>query len=273
VWELEAMDDLEVVQFGGNYNAMIEEEQYLLQLAERYTGVQTPMQGFGAGMMDGKRGIYNSQGTLALLASGNKRLDIYLRRLKYPFHRIGGNIFHSYREFGGEQNGTEFAAFGANGEQLRKIFGMREPSNYRGLFFDISASDAGSNRELDRQNLLLMANTMASYYRQIVEAATTLAQMPADHPLSALLIQVLTSARDLADRLLFVFEIGDRKRLLPDVQEVLGGGVGRNGAANAPGAPQPEGPVGVDELQSLSTSLTALTGGGFNSAGGGGRPQ
>jgi hypothetical protein len=269
VFELENMDDLDVFQFGQNYNSMIEEESFLLQMAERYTGIQPPMQGFGAGAMEGKRGIYNSGGTLALLAEGNKRLDIFLRRVRFPFHRIGNCIAYSYRQFRDEW--PEIELMGESGVKLKELLNAKDPKGITNLLYDISASDAGTNRELDRQNLLLMANTMAAYYRQVTEASTFMAQLPPDSPLAPLLMSVLNGARDLANRLLFVFDIGDRDRLLPDVQELLTGG--RGGAANIPGMPESEGPLERDQLQGISTYLTALASGGTEEAGGGGRPQ
>jgi hypothetical protein len=259
VFEVEQMEDLEQLQFGGNYNSMIEEEQYLLQLAERYTGIQTPMQGFGAGAMEGKRGIYSSGGTMALLAEGNKRLDVYIRRSRYAFHGIGNRIFQSYKEF--RPNGLELDAFGEQAAELKRIFNIQEPKEFRGLFFDIGAADSGANRELDRQNLLLMANTMASYYRQIVESSSMLAQLSPEHPLYNILLAVLGGAKDLADRLLFQFEIGDRKRLLPDVQQILQGGPAPDGYTQPSGMPEAEGDASFDGIQNLSTQLTAITGG------------
>jgi hypothetical protein len=260
VFDVEAMDDLDILQFGGNYNSMMEEESFLLQLAERYTGIQAPMQGYGAGVLEGKRGVYNTQGTLALLAEGNKRLDIFLRRLRLPFSRFGNLLFQSYKEF--RPNGPELEAFGKASDFLKQVFQIKEPHQYRGLFFDIGASDSGTNRELDRQNLLLMANTMAAYYRQVVEASVTLSQLPENHPLQNILLSTLDGAKDLADRLLFVFDIGDRQRLLPDVRAVLEGGPGRGGAAQPPGMPEPEEAVGVGQLQDISTRLAAFSGRG-----------
>jgi hypothetical protein len=260
VFELENLDDLDILQFGGNYNSMIEEEQFLLQIAERYTGIGSPAQGTSAGQMEGSRGVYSSGGTLALLAEGNKRLDIFNRRLRLPFHRTGRLIFHSYRDFGAEQLTAELEAFGEAKEFLKRVFNVREPRVYNGVFFDIGASDSGANRELDRQNTLLMANTLSAYYRQVVESSTMLAQIPPDNPLRGILISVLEGAKDLADRLLFLYEIGDRKRLLPNVSEILNGGSSRPGASNVPGAPEAEDSLGLGELSGLSENLAALTG-------------
>jgi hypothetical protein len=273
VFELENIDDLQPLTFGGQYNSMIDEENFLLQLAERTTGISPPMQGAGAGSMQGKRGIYSSMGTLALLAEGNRRIDIYLKRLQYPMHRLGNLIYQSYRTF--QPNGAQYSMWGEAGQAIQKTYAFKEPPDYRGYFFEMSASDSSANKETDRTALLLMANTMAGYYRQIVEAATAVAQQPPGSPISAVLLLVLDGAKDLADRLLFSFDIGDRKRLLPDVRTVLGGApdAGAQQAQSA-GVPGSEGAVSGADLQALSQRLGAINGGSPAPAGngGGGRP-
>lgn len=270
VFELENMDDLDLFTFQGNYNSMLEEEAYLMQLAERYTGIQPPMQGMGAGSMDGKRGIYQSQGTLALLSEGNKRLDIFLRRVRAPFASIGRCIAYSYKQF--REEWPEITLMGESGRYLEEILNAKDPKGLTNLVYDISASDAGTNRELDRQNLLLMANTMAAYYRQVVEAGTFLAQLPEGHPVAPLLLSTLEGARDLANRLLFVFEVGDRDRLLPDLSQIFPTG-GREGVAQPPGMPGTAEPIGQQQLQDIVSYLTALSGRGAEGAGGSGLPQ
>jgi hypothetical protein len=268
VFELENIDDLQPLTFGGQYNSMIDEESFLLQLAERTTGISPPMQGAGAGGLSGKRGNYASMGTLALLAEGNRRIDIYLKRLQYPMHRVGNLIYQSYRTF--KPNGAEYSMWGQNGQAIQKSYQFKEPADYRGYFFEMSASDSSANKETDRTALLLMANTMAGYYRQIVEAATAVAQQPPGSPISAVLLLVLDGAKDLADRLLFSFDIGDRKKLLPDMRSVLGGSP-QAGAeqANALGMPSSEEPVSVGDIQGLSQRLSAINGGGTAGPGNG----
>jgi len=258
VFELEAMDDMDVLNLNVSYNSMIDEEKFLLFLAEQYSGVQAPMQGYGAGVLQGKRGIYNSGGTLAMLAEGNRRLDIFLHRARYPFHDLGQLIYQSYKQF--RPDGAEYKQWGSNGAAFKKSFSITEPTDYPGFFFNISAADASANKEVDRTALLLMANTMAGYYRQIVEAAATVTQLPPEHPLREVLITVLDGAKDLASRLLFSFDIGDRSRLLPDVRTILGGSP-RAGAEQAQrvGVPGSDEPVSIDRLRQLQENLTSVT--------------
>jgi hypothetical protein len=257
VFELADMDDLQPLTFGGSYNSMIDEESFLLQLAERTTGITTPMQGAGTGSLAGKRGIYANTGTLAMLAEGNRRLDIYLKRLRFPMHSIGDLIYQSYRTF--NPTGAEFTSWGKTGEAIKRIWSFTEPDSMPGYFFEMAASDAGANKETDRTALLLMANTMAAYYRQVTEAASVAGQVPDGHPLRQTLLMVLDGAKDLADRLLFAFDIGDRKRLLPDMRQILGGGT-QQGAdqAVASGMPGTEEPLSIDRLQALRQATSAV---------------
>lgn len=257
VFELEDMADIEMLTFGGQYNDMITEEGFLLQLAERTTGISPPMQGAGVGGLNGQRGIYSSQGTMALLAEGNQRIDIYLRRMRFPMHNIGNLIYQSYRTF--KPEGAEYRTWGKYGQAVKQSFNFKEPEGYPGFFFEMSASTGSVNKESDRTALLLMANTMSAYYRQLVEAVSSMAQIPDGHPLKATLMLVLDGAKDLADRLLFAFDIGDRKRLVPDVRTAFGGSP-QAGAeqADSLGMPTAEGDVPIDGIQTLSNSIGAL---------------
>lgn len=271
VFEVDAMDDLEMLTSGGNYNSLMEEEESLNATAERYTGLSPAMQGFGAGTV-GKRGIYSSMGTMALLSEGNKRLDIYIKRMRRPFHRIGSQIFTSYRDFKDTQ---EFASYGPNGDLLKQAFSLREPDGFKGFFFDLGASDASANKEVDRQNLLLMANTMSAYYRQIMELLPNVIQAPDGSPFKELGLQILDGARDLANRLLFSFDVYDRNKLLPDVREMLGGGEKpqpRSPAADQVGLPQAEGDVSPSQLSALSSAIGKV-GGGLGPSNATPRPQ
>ena len=270
VFEVDNMDDLDILTFGGNYNGMMDEEAGLDAEAERYTGISPAAQGFGSGVV-GKKGIYSSQGTLALLAEGNKRLDIYLRRIRRPFHNLGSQIFTSYRDFA--SGAKVWAAYGQNGDLLKQAFSLREPDGFKGLFFGIGASDSSANKEIDRQNLLLMANTMAAYYKQLMSLIPAVVQAPEGSPFKELGLQILDGARDLANRLLFAFDVHDRQHMLPDVRKILGGGESaeRSPAADKAGVPQAEGAVSESELQGLSQSVSQIA--GSSGAQNGGRPQ
>lgn len=257
VFEVDSMDDMSPVQGNGNYNGMIEEENMVISLAERYTGVSQPMQGMGTGTM-GKRNTYANTGTLALLAEGNRRIDIYIKRLRYPMSRLGSLIVEYKRNFS-DLNGL--SEWGDNGQLVQQALQQRER-----YFYDIAASDAGSNRETDRSALLLLSNTAASYYNQLMQAANTLAQLPADKPtpLRELLLQIVEGGADLFRRILVSFNIDDRKKLVPNLRQLMGGGGPSGGAGTPTAGPAnaPPGAISPDQLSTLSNYLTQVAGQG-----------
>src|SRR5215831_10569034 len=194
--ELDEMDDLEMLSTQTNYNSMIDEEQFVMSNAERKIGISPSMQGFGQGQAAGKRGIYATGATLALLSEGNRPFDIYLMRLRYPFHRIGRLTVQSYNQFAP----SYFDKFGEKGRAIKSAFGLVDREGK--LLFDPSAATASTNREVDRQNLLQMAGILAQYYTQIIQLTQMVATIPSNNPISGVIFQVLDSAKDLANRIL-----------------------------------------------------------------------
>jgi len=263
-FELDAMDDLDMMATNVNYNSMIEEEGFLQGLASTYTGISAPQQTMGGGVLEGKRGIYSAQGTMAMLQEGNDRPNLYLREFREPMHKIGRLMFRSHRDL--RSTPIPFSLWGKYGQYLQNVFALPEPPDYDPVFFAIGASDGGANKEIDRTNLLLMANTMAGYYNQLTQAVSVAATQPEGSPIRETLLLVLDGAKDLADRLLFVFDIGDRKKLIPDVRDVLGGGDGSGGqylptsesGANEAGLPQSEEAVPISGIQNLARSISSL---------------
>jgi hypothetical protein len=256
VFELDEMDDLEPMLLPTNYNSMIDEEQFVMSLAERYVGISPSMQGFGQGQAAGKRGIYATGATLALLSEGNRRQDIFIRRLRYPFHRLGRLTTLSYNQYAPDY----FDKFGPTGEKIKEAFRLVD-ERQGSLLYAPTASSASSNRETDRQSLLQMAGTLQQYYSSIIQLTQMVSQIPPESPVHSISLMVLDGARDLVERILFAFDIGDRERIIPDVTKILAGSPGQGQAAQPPGLQQPQGPVRPSELQSVLQRIAAVSGG------------
>lgn len=256
VIELDEMDDLEAFGIQGNYNSMIDEEQFVMSLSERYIGISPSMQGFGAGQAAGKRGIYSTGGTLALMQEGNRRLDIYLHRFRAPFHRIGRQTALSYNQW----NPGYWDKYGQKGREIRAAFDQIDPAS-GAVLYDLAASDASSNREIDRQNLFQASNLISSYYQQILSLIGQIQQIPPDSPLHQVAMLVLDGAHDMVSRMLFAFDIGDRDRINPDIRQAIqpagqpGAGPGGNGAGGRPGA---AGNLQPSQMESLFKNLQAV---------------
>jgi hypothetical protein len=255
VIELDEMDDLEPLQFGGNYNSMLDEEQFVMSWAEKLIGISPAMQGYGAGQAAGKRGVYATGATMALLSEGNQRLDIFIRRLRAPFHHVANTTMSAYQRFYPDY----FKQFGDNGNAIAAAIDAGTRSGK--LLYDLSASEASSNRETDRQNLLQMANVVGPYYQQILGAAQLYNQLPPNDPTRPIISSILSGARDLAQRILFAFNIGDRDRILPDVSKILEGGAGPIRPAQPGGLPGPAGIIQPSELENILKATRSVSGG------------
>jgi hypothetical protein len=188
--------------------------------------------------------------------------------MRRPFHLIGSQIFTSYRNF--KSQAPEWEQYGRVGQLVQQAFQLEEPDGFQGFYFDIGASEASANKEVDRQNLLLMANTMAAYYKEIMSLVPMVVQAPPGSPFAELGLQVLDGARDLANRILFAFDVYDRTKLIPDVRALLSGqSPPANAAAQQVGLPPNEGNVSRPDLQNLSRTIGQVAGGAGQAAGGG----
>lgn len=254
VIELDEMTDLEPLLLQTNYNSMIDEEQFVMSLSERYVGISPAMQGQGAGQT-GKRGVYTTGGTMAMLAEGNRRLDIFIRRLRYPFHRMGSLTMKSYAQFKPDY----FDKFGQ--EKSRGIKQALDLAKQGGrCLIDLTASEASINRETERQNLFQASNVMAGYYEKIIQLSQLIATIPKDHPVAQVGLMVLGGANDLANQLLFSFDIGGRKRIIPDVGKILAGGAGPQGTSAPGGNSGAPAPLQSSQLQNVREVTSAVTG-------------
>jgi hypothetical protein len=269
VWELENMDDLELLQFNKNYSDLISEENQSMQLAERISGISPHMQGFGAGVMQGKRGIYNASGTLALMQEGNRRVDIYLKDLRTGFSQVGKLTYLLLRENGinpSETNGYP---------DLQQALAQAEKVSDENMFFELAASTASTNREADRTAYLMMSQLLERYYSSIIAAATQVVQlqaMKAPPALIQLFLAILGGAHDVANHLLDAFDYQDKSKALPDARQLLlaglAGGQNAGSQPNAEGNPGPAIGMAGPDLEGLSQMLASVAAGGGSSPSG-----
>lgn len=260
VFLLDDMADLEPLQFNRSYNAMIEEEMQVFQLAERDTGISPPMQGFGAGSMQGRRGVYSAMGTLALLSEGNRRINVQLHDIRGPFGRLGRQIYAMYHQHSVPEQ--LFWQPGVRSENLKAAFKVSPPEGVEAMFFELAASDAAVNKETERQSLMLAVQVLSQYYGVLMQMTQVV--LSSKNPLFIQVsLQIVESARLLAQRILTAFDIYDRSNFLPDlmriIQEAQNGGDQPGGPTSPQGAVQPGFDIAaVSQLEeSLAQSASA----------------
>lgn len=234
VFDLENMDDLEVVAIGRNYSDTLAEENWDIQLAERLSGIGALAQGYAGGMM-GKRGIYNATGTLAIMSESNQRQDTNIRDARWVLGQIAKTHVMLQASIGPDDPilnsfPEPLAA------QVRQALKMATPANLRNATVLVKASDAGQNKEVARQNLMQLVGVVGNYGGAVQQMTMQLVNPNLNPGIRLVMEQTLESMKWMATRLLRAFDEYDAEGVLPDartaIQQALGGA--EQGAAGGP---------------------------------------
>lgn len=282
VFDLEDMDDLDTINVGRNYDDMIAQEDYAFQLGNRLSGIDDAMQGMSQGAA-GKRGVYNTSGTLAVLAESNQRQDTNMRDVR---EALGGIALVSARLQASIQPNDPLIDTLPKSSQdgARAALRYIASDKARYLRLEVKASNAGANKDIERQNLMNIAGVINQYGASVQQMGTQLLNPGLNPGLRLLMNGVIRMQRGMAIRLLKAFDQWDAVDDLPDLTEALRRtlpnvpgateGLEAGGAAQPPqpvqpgGAQNPGGGVSRQLLENLA-SLPQLPGGRPNGTGAG----
>ncbi len=224
VFDVEDMNDFEAVTIGRNINDMLAEEMQALQLAERLVGIGPAMQGLPAGNSD-KRGIYNTGGVLAVMAEGNNRQDTNLRDARSTLSRIGKTSFFVQALYGPDDSALETLPSNMR-DQVRETFERikANPNELRNGMFEIRASSAGMNKEIEKQALLQINGVLGSYAQALQQMSGPImqAQGAKNGPLTGLYMATLNMAAEMAKRMLRVYDQFDMEGIVPRIEDYFG---------------------------------------------------
>ncbi len=272
VWDVESMDDLDVMTVGRSLtDNMMAEENFGFQLSQQLTGTTAEMQGMGSGSM-GKKGMYNTGGTLAVLSEGTQRQDTNIRDVRGVLSAVAKCCYIQQRAFGSDDPliGTLPDKLK---EQVQAALAAATPDRMRLAFFDAKVSDAGANKEVKKANLMNIAQVLGQYGQSVTQMSMQLANPGLNPIIRSVMMQTIEMQRAMAVTLLRAFDEMEMEDVLPDVENAItaaqsgggqaapGGGPGGNqGGPQQGGSPSP-GPGGVQSLLSNIASLPPTNGG------------
>lgn len=219
--------EVEVFQLGRANNDSIQRQQLILQLAKDRSGVDTGMEGMGGGVTNPKKGVYSAQGTFAVLQAGNRRVNLNTTDARYAHLRLCRNILLQYAHFG---IGERVKLFGQQAEFLTKAL---ESVKSKRIALPIRAANASVNRELEKQNDMLLNGVMRQHYASVSQILQTLPQAPPY--LQQYLMNVIKASDSLMRHILRNFGHDDVSRLLPEAitKEMEANVTGRTNQGNA----------------------------------------
>jgi hypothetical protein len=225
--------EIEALEFGkGAVQYGTEDEQWTEQLATRRAGVDPSVGGSGGGTVN-KKGQFSAQGTAITLQAQNNRNNLRSSDMRASHVRMGRKIAKMYAYFG---IGKKLRQYGDRAELLQKALDSYK-SKKLGLV--IKPATASQNKELEKQNDILLSATLERLYAgdaQIIQAIST-PGMPQE--LMQYYVETLKAKNALMSDILRNFGRSDVKRLIPvpsflksDRQRVMTGAE-QNGQQNS----------------------------------------
>lgn len=211
-------DEIEAMAHGDLSQINIEDLNLLLDLAERRSGVSPAQQGLGAGTMHGRKGTYSAMGTLALIQEGNSRKDLNVSDMRDCHTRLMRLVTKLYGEFGGDSKFHEkrLKKFGDRGVLIQKAIDM---INSGEIAIPVYASTASVNREVEKQNDLMLTQVMARHYGMISQMLGAVQGMMTPPEVKKYFMDAITASNALMKKLLRNFGHDDVDVLVPEPKE------------------------------------------------------
>jgi hypothetical protein len=190
-------------------------DQFHMAIAKERTGVDPAMGGTGGGIVNQKRGIYSASGTSMVMAQQNNRNSLRTGDMRSAHVKLGCKFLTMYSNFG---IGDKLKKYGNDAEKLKKALELYKSGT---LGLRLRPSSAAMNKELDRQNDILLSDKLDRIYQyqaQIIQAINT-PNIPPD--LRQYYLDVLLATRATGQALLRNFNKDNIDTILPDVSKII----------------------------------------------------
>ena len=231
--------EVEAIAHGELSQINIDDLRLLLELAERRSGVSPPQQGYGAGTMSGRRGVYTAMGTLALIQEGNSRKDLNVSDMRDSHTRLMRLVTRLYGEFGRESefHSARLARFGE--EKAILIKKAMDDILAGKIALPVYASTASVNREVEKQNDLMLSQIMTRHYQMVSQLIGAVQGVMTPPDVKAYLTDVIKASNALMKTILRNFGHDDIDVLVPEPKvSPQGGQPGGIQRPALPGSPQ-----------------------------------
>lgn len=206
--------EIEALAHGDVSTINLDELRLLLELAERRSGVSPPQQGMGTGVMT-KRGIYSAMGTLSLIQEGNSRKDLNVSDMRDAHVRLARLMSYQYGTFGSETKAQD---------NRIQLFGQKAPLIKEALTQIVSrkiglpcySSTASINKEVEKQNDVMLSQIMGRHYQMIAQLLGALQSAMQPPQVKEYFTQVIVASNLLMKTILKNFGHSEVERLVPD---------------------------------------------------------
>jgi hypothetical protein len=220
--------EVEVLKSGADVGYSSEADQFIMACAKERAGVDPAIGGTGGGIVNNKRGIYSASGTSMMLIQQNNRNNLRMSDMRSAHIRIAKKLMGMYSNFG---IGPKLKKYGDSADSLRKALDAYKNET---LGFRLRPASASNNKELERQNDILLSNSLAGFYERSAQMIQAAIQPNCPPELKAFYEETLLASQALMKSVLRNFNHDDVMRLLPKPPQFTptqGAGDGQSGGA------------------------------------------
>jgi hypothetical protein len=243
-----AEGELEMMNVGRAPSDSVNYERLTLDLAKDRAGVGPASSGSGSGVTNPKKGIYSAMGSFSVMQEQNSRVSINTTDMRYAHVKLGRIFALQYANFG---IGDRAKLFGKKQALLEKA--LKNIKDGR-LALQIKAATASINKELEKQNDMLLTNVLKQHYMGIAQIMEALQNPNMPPEMQDYLKGVIKASHYLMHGILRNFSHDDTSRLLP-LPESLKGVIDGNSTNNTEQAGgNPEGTSGGNGVQPDNSS-------------------
>ena len=206
-------------------------DEFIQACAKERAGIDPAMGGTGGGIVNPKRGIYSAAGTSMVLTQQNNRNSLRTSDMRSAHVKIGQKIGNMYAVFG---IGDRLRRYGSNAEMLKKALDAVASGS---LGLRLRPTSAALNKELERQNDILLSDKLQAYYQRQAQVIEAIMNPQCPPPMKDYFVQTLIASRVLMQALIRNFNKSNVDAYLPQVKQLLAMAAQPQGGAQPPGAP------------------------------------
>lgn len=202
---------IEVIPLGRNANETIKDEQQTLNLATDRAGVGPSASGAGAGSPTKKGGV-SAMGAFPILQEGNTRANLNVTEFRTSHYILGRKKLLYDAHFGISED--HYKALGEQAPYLKAALkNVREGR----INLPIRAATGSINKEIEKQNDMLMLNNLRAHGQQIAQLLQALANPMAPPELQHFLASFALTSTMFMKRLVKEFGVDDPSSAVPDL--------------------------------------------------------
>lgn len=236
----------------------LQNEQGMIQQAKERAGVGPASSGMGTGTTN-KKGQYSAMGTLSVMQDGNSRTNHRQSDFRHSHFKLLSVLVDFYGFLGLGRK----AKLAGLSEQLLNA-ALRDHLS-RDLRISMRAATASMNREVTKQNLIILNQAISAYIRETSSQLQAVLSPSVPPEMKQWMAKIVTGKTLYMQEIVRAFQISDQpQEYIPDIPNLLGQEQQSNGSPQpAPGA---AGPVPIAKMAEL---IRQRFGGGSTDGGAG----